>query len=65
MKRRYVNSKRQPKGAPLPKVGWQGRTFVAADGTQYDVVSGKLPSRDWPNGSQPHVRTIGHPVVTP
>lgn len=51
-------------GTPLPKDRWQGRTFVEADGHELDVIwdgnaNGPELLKDWPEGRQPHERTIG------
>lgn len=52
MKRRYASHNRvQRLQIPLPKDAWQGRIYHEADGHDLVVVcSGKMPSKDWPEG---------------
>lgn len=56
-------------GQRLPQGRYDRGSFIGENGVEYEVNSGKLPTKDWPHGSGSTLgdplrhRTEGHPVV--
>jgi hypothetical protein len=47
----FSHRAQRAKRLPLPKGEYDSpQTFIAEDGTEYVVRSGKLPTPDWPDG---------------
>lgn len=42
-----------------PKASYRGDTFVDANGERFEVVSGKMPTPDWPHGSGSSLALFG------